>query len=585
MEFLSLQETEAEAVDLIGSPAHLHTERNLYQPKVPEVLSGKFSLQFTDGTTSYSDPDVVKQLFPSTYGQPGVIFVPELVEIPDTPKVARKLRVGCVFSGGPAPGGHNVVAGLFDFLTRENNGSELFGFLGGPSGIVEKIYRQVTETELENYRNIGGFHYLGSGRTKIETAEQLKRSVQTCVDLELDGLVIIGGDDSNTNAAVLAEYFLKNDCKTCVVGIPKTIDGDLKNTFIESSFGFDTATKFYANQTSNICLDAISACKAYHFIRIMGRDASHITLEVALQTHPNLVFISEEYMAKHAKKSITLMDVVNEILHLILERAALHKNYGVIVIPEGLITHLSDMKQLIEELNELLVANDNAAIDPLTFDTSKLSESAQVLYANLPDFILRQMMLERDPHGNVQVATIELERLIGHMVRIQLEVFREKKIYRSKFTYVCHYFGYEGRCGYPSQFDCDYCYSLGLTAGGLLENQKTSMIACIKNLHLPPSEWIVGGIPLTSMMTIERRLGHMKPVIRKQLVDLHGLPFRSLLKYRESWKLNDDYRVPGPIQLGNGSGKSGRSEELRTLTLLLEAQQRLKQQKEDDQKK
>lgn len=452
------------------------------------------------------------------------------------------------------------MTGLLDFMKGRNQQSELIGFLGGPSGIVNKKFKVITVDDIAHFRNLGGFHFLGSGRTKIESEEQLRSSMQNCTDLNLDGLVVIGGDDSNTNAAILAEYFIANNCKTRVIGCPKTIDGDLRNEDIEASFGFDTATKEFAGLVANLCFDAISALKAYHFCRLMGRDASHITLEVALQTHANLTFISEE--VENTGKS--LLDIVSQIADVIVERAKVGKDYGVILIPEGLVGFVPDMKVLINELNEIMAHSDES-IDPAKFDSSQLSAAAKELFVSLPEFFLRQMMAERDPHGNVQVAVIETERLLGHMVRDKLEQLHAAKQYHGKFNFVPHYFGYEGRCSFPSKFDADYCYTLGATAGALLESDKTGYIATVQNLVALPSQWTVGGTPVTSLMNIERRKGKNKPVIKKKLVDLEDAPFQTFRRYRDSWILADDYRVPGPIQ------HAGATNDDRNLTLILEA--------------
>lgn len=543
--------------------ATLHVDRGSYRPRMPSILKGLFAIEEGEATECLTEVETCRSLFPFTFGQPRVRFVPHSGDKILPSCIGKKLKVGVVFSGGPAPGGHNVLAGLFDYLVRRNDNSELVGFLGGPNGIISNKFTTVKEADLNHYRNLGGFHFLGSGRTKIETEEQLRSSLKTCMELDLDGLVVVGGDDSNTNAAILAEFFKSNQWKTCVVGVPKTIDGDLRSEDIEASFGFDTATKVYASQVANLCLDAVSALKAYHFVRVMGRDASHITLEVALQTHPNMVFISEEC----AGQAVGLIDVVRSIAQLIVERAAIGKNYGVILIPEGLVSFVPDMKVLIEELNEIL-ANTNGSIDPSNFDNSVLTPSAKLLYDSLPDFILRQMMAERDPHGNVQVAAIETERLLGHMVRQTLEDLAANNIFKGKFSFVAHYFGYEGRCAFPSKFDSDYCYTLGATAGALCEFNRTGMIATVRNLAQSASLWTCGGTPLTCMMNIERRKGKNKPVIKKKLVDLHDSPYQTLSKLRQSWRLEDDYRVPGPIQ------HTGAAEDLRNFTLLLEAEAR-----------
>jgi pyrophosphate--fructose-6-phosphate 1-phosphotransferase len=566
-----LEDAGFDVQEIIGNRASLHAERVSYRPRMPAVLKGVFDLFEQSGANDVKsfDAEEIRNLFPHTYDQEAVRLVPHTgnKQLPST--VGRKIKVGVLFSGGPAPGGHNVLTGLLDFLKRRNNDSQLVGFLGGPSGLVKSRYVEITEEKIKPFRNLGGFHFLGSGRTKIETPEQLAASAQTCIDLDLDGVVIIGGDDSNTNASVLAEYFASKGVKTNVCGVPKTIDGDLRNDDIEASFGFDTASKVFSSMVSNVCFDAISSLKAYHFVRVMGRDASHITLEVALQTHPNLVFISEEIAASgnDGRRGITLVDIVNEIVQCIVNRAKSGKDYGVIVIPEGLVGFVPDMKLLLAELNELM-AKSEGAIDPAKFDSAVLTEESKFLYDSLPEFILRQMMAERDPHGNVQVSKIETERLLAHMVRVQLDNFAANRQYHGKFNYVCHFFGYEGRCGFPSKFDCDYCYTLGSTAGALLEAGKTGLVASVKNLARPSHEWTVGGTPITRMMNLERRKGKDKPVIKKKLVDLNDAPFLTLQKYRHSWILEDDYRMPGPIQHAGGT------EDRRNFTLLLEAQER-----------
>eukprot|EP00475_Leptophrys_vorax_P023376 TRINITY_DN31_c0_g1_i1.p1 TRINITY_DN31_c0_g1~~TRINITY_DN31_c0_g1_i1.p1 ORF type:complete len:600 (+),score=183.77 TRINITY_DN31_c0_g1_i1:44-1801(+) len=568
-----LEDDNFDVQEVIGSRASLHVERVSYRPRMPAVLKGVFDLlENTSGANNdvkSLDSEEIRAQFPHTYDQHAVQLVPHSGNGPLPATVGRRIKVGILFSGGPAPGGHNVLTGLLDFIKRRNADSQVIGFLGGPSGLVKSRYMEITEDKIVPFRNLGGFHFLGSGRTKIETAEQLAASAQTCTDLQLDGLVIVGGDDSNTNAAVLAEYFESQNVRTKVCGVPKTIDGDLRNEDIEASFGFDTASKVYSSLVSNLCFDAISALKAYHFVRVMGRDASHITLEVALQTHPNLVFISEEIAASgnDGRKGITLVDIVNEICKCIVERAQAGKDYGVILIPEGLVGFVPDMKLLLAELNEIL-AHREGAIDPAQFDSSVLSEEGRFLYASLPEFILRQMMAERDPHGNVQVSKIETERLLAHMVRVQLESHAANRLYHGKFNFVCHFFGYEGRCAFPSKFDCDYCYTLGSTAGALLEAGKTGLIVSVKNLARPAHEWVVGGTPVTRMMNLERRKGKNKPVIRKKLVDLNDAPFLTLQKFRKSWVLEDDYRMPGPIQ------HAGSTEDRRNFTLLLEAQER-----------
>lgn len=579
MEFLS--DPSFDVQELIGRRAVLHSDRVAYRPRMPAILKGLFSIEEGEATDCLADAEACKQFFPHSFGQPKVALIANHGQ-GVSPLTGRKLRVGIVFSGGPAPGGHNVLTGLLDFLQRRNVSSELVGFLAGPGGLVRNDHTVITQAAIDHYRNLGGFHLLGTGRTKIESAAQLAASLSTVQALGLDGLVIVGGDDSNTNAAILAEYFLANGCRTGVVGVPKTIDGDLRCAAadLETSFGFDTATKVYSSQVANLCFDAISALKTYHIVRVMGRDASHITLEVALQTHPNLVFISEEVGSR--PETMGLMRIVEEIVDLVVRRAAIGKDYGVVLVPEGLVAFVPDVKQLIAELNELL-ANAADAVDPSTFDTSLLSKEARGLYEALPDFIRRQLMAERDPHGNVQVAAIETERLLGMMVRDALALRTAE--YRSKFSFVPHYFGYEGRCAYPSDFDCDYCYTLGATAAALIEGGRTGMVVSVRNLVQPPHAWAVGGTPLTSMMNLERRKGKDKPVIKKKLVDLDDAPFRTLQRMRGAWMLEDAYRMPGPVQHGHGHGHQGEDKEMRNFTLMLEAEDRERKKRRRKQSK
>jgi pyrophosphate--fructose-6-phosphate 1-phosphotransferase len=458
---------------------------------MPALLKGVFDLLEGPPTASLSDPEAIQRLFPLTFGQPSVQIVPHRGAAPLSPLAGRRLRVGIVFSGGPAPGGHNVLTGLLDFLLRRNQESSVVGFLGGPGGLVDGRYKELAESDLTTFRNLGGFHFLGTGRTKIETPEQLKKSAETCAKLGLNGLIIVGGDDSNTNAGVLAEYFKEQRVDCCVIGVPKTIDGDLRSIDIEASFGFDTASKIYSYLISNLCFDAASALKTYHFIRVMGRDASHITLECALQTHPNLVFISEEV----GQTEKPLVQCVEDIVNLVVCRSEKGLSHGVILIPEGLIGFASDMKSLLSELNELL-AKTQDSVDPKEFDSSRLTPSSRKLYSELPEYFLRQMLAERDPHGNVQVSMIETERLMAHMVRVRLEQLKSEGRYKGKFNYVAHFFGYEGRCGFPSKFDCDYCYTLGATAGALVEAGRTGLIATVKNLASSAHKWTIGGTSL-----------------------------------------------------------------------------------------
>lgn len=509
----------------------IEEERLKYKPHLPRCLRDVSSLQVVEGesTEAMGDRDQIKELLPKTYGQPVVKFKEGMS------KTHAALRVGVVLSGGQAAGGHNVITGLFDALKRMNPGCRLFGFLGGPSGIVENSYIELTEEILADYRNTGGFDLIGSGRTKIEKPEQLEASRKNVESLSLNGLVVVGGDDSNTNAALLAEYFQSHGCHTHVIGVPKTIDGDLKNAHVEISFGFDTACKTYSEMIGNIERDALSAKKYYHFIKLMGRSASHITLECALQTHPNIALIGEEAAAKNR----TLEQITEEIADIVCERAKQDKNYGVVLIPEGLIEFVPEMKQLIKELNALMAKQ----VDDVA---AGLSEKARETFDYLPEQIARQLLLDRDPHGNVQVSHISTESLLIHTVKKTLEA---RSDYKGKFNPVNHFFGYEGRCCFPSNFDADYCYSLGFAAAVLIDSGHTGYMSIVHKLSQPAEEWEVGGIPITMLMNMEERKGKRKPVIQKALVDLDGEPFKRFAQKRDSWSVEDHYRYPGPIQL------------------------------------
>lgn len=471
-------------------------------------------------TSSLGDQEELKKIFPATWGQP---IVTARIGVG---KKGIPLKVGVVFSGGQAPGGHNVVAALWDGLQQLHPESRLWGFLEGPSGIIEGKFKELSEEEIAPFRNQGGFDLLGSGRTKIETEEQLEKALQAVEHLNLNGLVVVGGDDSNTNAALLAEYFLNKGCATQVVGVPKTIDGDLKNHWVKSSFGFDTACKTYAEMIGNIERDALSAKKYYHFIKLMGRSASHITLECALATHPNFAWIGEEVAAEN----LTLQQITDRLVGLIQKRASLGKHYGVILIPEGLIEFIPEIGGLIQELNQLT-------------DTSRLEEnlSADALscFKTLPEVIQQQLLFDRDPHGNVRVSLIETERLLIEMVQ---------RHYKGTFHPVSHFFGYEGRAALPSNFDTHYCYTLGLTAVLLLKEGLTGYMCSTGNLSLPVEEWTPGGIPIAMLMRMEMRKGKRKPVIEKALVDLNSKQFQEFVKQRGSWMFEDHYRFPGPIQ-------------------------------------
>ncbi len=465
-------------------------------------------------------------------------------------KTYPALNVGVILSGGQAPGGHNVISGLFDGLKKLNPDNKLYGFLGGPSGLVEHNYIELTSEIIDEYRNTGGFDIIGSGRTKLEETWQYDNGITICNELGIKAIVIIGGDDSNTNACVLAEYYLQKECGIQVIGCPKTIDGDLKNEMIETSFGFDTACKVYSELIGNIQRDANSAKKYWHFIRLMGRSASHITLECALQSQPNICIVSEEVEAKN----MTLNDVVEDIVKVVVARADAGLNFGTILIPEGLIEFIPAVKKLISELNDLLAHNED--FNAMSTDEEKrqyvksmLSEDSCEVYRSLPKGIARQLTLDRDPHGNVQVSLIETEKLLIEMVQKRLAVLKGKGTYKGKFSAIPHFFGYEGRCAIPSNFDADYCFSLGYTAAVLIAEGKSGYMSSVRNLTAPAAEWIAGGVPITMMMNMEKRHGEMKPVIQKALVRLDGAPYKYYLANREAWAdANTSYVYPGPIQ-------------------------------------
>ncbi|XP_047955645.1 pyrophosphate--fructose 6-phosphate 1-phosphotransferase subunit beta [Salvia hispanica] len=505
---------------------------------LPSVL--KSSLKVVDGPPSSAagNPDEIAKLFPCLFGQPSVNLVPGDSAGELAPKA---LKIGVVLSGGQAPGGHNVISGIFDYLQDRCKGSTLYGFRGGPAGIMKGKYVVLTPEYIYPYRNQGGFDMICSGRDKIETPEQFKQAADTAVKLDLDGLVVIGGDDSNTNACLLAENFRSKNLKTRVIGCPKTIDGDLKSKEVPTSFGFDTACKIYAEMIGNVMVDARSTGKYYHFVRLMGRAASHITLECALQTHPNVTLIGEEVAAKKQ----TLKNVTDYIADVVCKRAELGYNYGVILIPEGLIDFIPEVQQLIAELNEIL-AHD--VVDEAGIWKKKLTPQSLELFDFLPQAIQEQLMLERDPHGNVQVAKIETEKMLIQMVETELEVRKQASAYKGQFKGQSHFFGYEGRCGLPSNFDATYCNALGYAAGVLLHSGKTGLISSVGNLAAPVAEWTVGGTALTSLMDVERRHGKFKPVIKKAMVELEGAPFKKYVSVREEWALKNLYVNPGPIQ-------------------------------------
>ena len=523
----------------------LQVERYQYQPKLPAILKENVSsivVKLGKATQSISDQKELANLFPSTYGAP-------IATIGNgaNPKANEKINVGVILSGGQAPGGHNVIAGLFDGIKAGNPKSKLFGFLGGPSGIVEDKTIEITAKLMDEYRNTGGFDMIGSGRTKLESQEQFDKAIETCKAHDISAVVIIGGDDSNTNAAIMGDYFKKRGCAIQVIGCPKTIDGDLKNEHIETSFGFDTACKTYSELIGNIQRDANSAKKYWHFIKLMGRSASHIALECALQTQPNFCIISEEVEAKKMK----LKQVVKQLADCVAKRASNGDNFGVVLIPEGLIEFIPEMKKLIASLNDLISikADEFNKLTSLAQQESWLkSHLAAPLYeafSTLPQNIKMQLLLDRDPHGNVQVSLIETEKMLSEMVKNELV---SRKSFKGKFNALHHFFGYEGRCAFPSNFDADYCYSLGFNAFILIANGLTGYISSIKNLSKPAQKWVAGGIPLTMMMNLEQRHGKKKPVIKKALVELDGKPFKAFANARDSWATQTQYTFPGAIQ-------------------------------------
>ncbi len=528
----------------------LQIERLKYQPKLPSSLAeGINSLEMVEGsaTQSVRDQEQIQELFKNTYGRPVVTF-----KHTASSSSSEVRNVGVILSGGQAPGGHNVIAGLYDALKQANSANKLYGFLGGPSGIIEGKYVEFDDKFMDAYRNTGGFDIIGSGRTKLETEEQFEKSLAVCRKLNISAVVIIGGDDSNTNAALLAEWFVKNNTGIQVIGCPKTIDGDLKNDQIEISFGFDTATKTYAELIGNIERDANSAKKYWHFVKIMGRSASHVALEAALQTQPNITLISEEV----EEKKMSLESIINYMCDIIVRRANMGKNFGIAVIPEGLIEFIPEMKSMISNLNDIMAAleNDSEFVNATTirdkFDIveNRLEANNAKVYASLPVLIKGQLLADRDPHGNVQVSKIETEKLLIEMISTRLDELKSQGEFIGKFNAQSHFFGYEGRCAFPSNFDADYCYSLGFNAFALINFGLTGYLSSVRNLTAPASEWIAGGIPLTMMMNMEKRHGEMKPVIQKALVKLDGPVFKQLEENREDWALNDRYLFPGAIQ-------------------------------------
>jgi len=520
----------------------LQIARAAYQPKLPKALKGAVKVQEGAPTQSVADQEAIKALFPNTYGMPMIQFVEgEATAFP-------AINVGVILSGGQAPGGHNVISGLFDGIKALNKDSRLFGFILGPGGLVDHNYKELTADIIDEYRNTGGFDIIGSGRTKLEKEDQFEKGLEIIKELGIKALVIIGGDDSNTNACVLAEYYAAKKCGVQVIGCPKTIDGDLKNEMIETSFGFDTACKVYSEVIGNIQRDCNSSRKYWHFIKLMGRSASHIALECALQTQPNICIVSEEVEAKN----MSLDDVVTYIAQAVANRAAQGNNFGTVLIPEGLIEFIPAMKKLIAELNDLLAEGSEFAMIKKSAQRewviSKLSQENAAIYASLPEGVARQLTLDRDPHGNVQVSLIETEKLLSDMVAVKLAQWKEEGKFVGKFAAQHHFFGYEGRCAAPSNYDADYCYALGYTASMLIANGKTGYMSSVRNTTAPAEEWIAGGVPITMMMNMERRHGEMKPVIQKALVKLDGAPFKAFAAKRDEWAIETAYVYPGPIQ-------------------------------------
>ena len=521
----------------------LQIARAAYQPKLPKALQGAVKIKEGAPTQSVDNQEDIKKLFPNTYGMPIIEFEPA------TSENNSKINVGVILSGGQAPGGHNVITGLFDQIKRLNPENRLFGFILGPGGFVDHNYKELTAEVIDEYRNTGGFDMIGSGRTKLEKVEQFEKGLEIARELNLSAIVIIGGDDSNTNACVLAEYYAAKNYGIQVIGCPKTIDGDLKNEQIETSFGFDTACKTYSELIGNIERDCNSARKYWHFIKVMGRSASHIALECALQCQPNVCLVSEEV----EQKDMTLNQIVDDLCQIIAKRAEDGNNFGTVIVPEGLIEFIPAIGRLIQELNDLLAAHgaDYKDLDKEAqrkYIIEHLSKENAATFETLPADVARQLSLDRDPHGNVQVSLIETEKLLSAMCEARLAEMKKEGKYVGKFAAQHHFFGYEGRCAAPSNFDADYCYALGTSAAQLIANGKTGYMAIVKNTTAPADQWIAGGVPITMMMNMERRNGEMKPVIRKALVELDGAPFKEFASKRAVWARETAYVYPGPIQ-------------------------------------
>ena len=539
----------------------LQRERAAYQPKLPKGLQGAVKVKEGEPTQSVGDQEEIKKMFPNTYGMPLIEFVP------GEEATGKQMNVGVILSGGQAPGGHNVICGIFDAVKKLNPENKLYGFLMGPGGLVDHDYKELTAEIIDEYRNTGGFDMIGSGRTKLEKEDQFEKGLEIIRELNIKAIVIIGGDDSNTNACVLAEYYAAKNYGVQVIGCPKTIDGDLKNDQIETSFGFDTATKVYSELIGNIERDCNSARKYWHFVKLMGRSASHIALECALQCQPNVCIISEEV----EKKDMSLNQIVEQIAGVVADRASRGDNYGVVLIPEGLIEFIPSIGRLIDELNDLLAAH-GADYKDLDKDAQReyilahLSKENAETFATLPSGVARQLSLDRDPHGNVQVSLIETEKLLSDMVEAKLAEWKEAGKYAGKFSTLHHFFGYEGRCAAPSNFDADYCYALGVSAAQLIANGKTGYMAIVKNTTASTDEWKAGGVPITMMMNMERRNGEMKPVIRKALVELEGAPFLKFCSKRDEWAKDTCFVYPGPIQYWGPASVCDRT----TRTLCLE---------------
>ena len=519
----------------------LQQARAAYQPKLPKALQGAVKVKEGQPTQSVGNQEEIKKLFPNTYGMPVVQFEPA------TESNTKKMNVGIILSGGQAPGGHNVITGLFDQVKKLNPENRLFGFILGPGGLVDHNYMELTKEIIDEYRNTGGFDMIGSGRTKLEKVDQFEKGLEIIRQLDIKAIVIIGGDDSNTNACVLAEYYAAKNYGVQVIGCPKTIDGDLKNAQIETSFGFDTACKVYSELIGNIERDCNSSRKYWHFIKVMGRSASHIALECALQTQPNICLISEEVEAKNQ----SLDDIVSYIAETVAVRAAAGNNFGSVIIPEGLIEFIPAIKKLIAQLNDVLAlpeVKEMGREEQIDFAKAHLTPENLAVFNSLPTGVARQLALDRDPHGNVQVSLIETEKLLSTMVAQKLERMKKSGKFTGKFAALHHFFGYEGRCAAPSNYDADYCYALGTSAAQLIANGKTGYMAIVQNTTAPADQWVAGGVPITMMMNMERRNGEMKPVIRKALVELDGAPFKTFAAHREQWAKETCYLYPGPIQ-------------------------------------